>query len=113
MSHLTRRTIIAGASASAAASLAGCVSSNPNPVIYASTVAPPAPPAYPPTDAADAIAPNYNEVYAERRDGNFIVPAVNLAQINSAFLRKNIAFATKEAPGTIIIDPASHYLYHV
>lgn len=113
MSHLTRRTIIAGASASAAASLAGCVSSNPNPAVYASAVSPPAPPAYPSAGGTDAIAPNYSEVYAQRSDGNFIVPAVNTGQINSAFLRKNIAFATPEAPGTIIVDPANHYLYHV
>jgi lipoprotein-anchoring transpeptidase ErfK/SrfK len=41
------------------------------------------------------------------------VPAIKLAQIDSAFLRKNVSYDTKEAPGTIVVDPANHYLYHV
>jgi lipoprotein-anchoring transpeptidase ErfK/SrfK len=106
MSSLTRRTIITGASASAAATLAGCVNSNPNPAIYASAVTPP-------PDTADAIEPRYNEIYAAVSDGKFVVPATNLAQIDSAFLRKNVAYATPESTGTIVVDPANHYLYHV
>jgi lipoprotein-anchoring transpeptidase ErfK/SrfK len=113
MSFLTRRTIIAGASASAAATLAGCVSSNPNPAINAAALSPP-PPASPANSAmADVIEPRYNEIYGEVKDANFTVAAVNLAQVNSAFLRKNIAYETNEQPGTIVIDPANHYLYHV
>jgi lipoprotein-anchoring transpeptidase ErfK/SrfK len=108
MTILTRRTIIAGASASAAATLAGCVSSNPNPAIYAAAVPPPSQ-----TAASDAIEPRYNEIYASAKDGNFIVPAVNYSQVDSAFLRKNVAYSTNESPGTIIIDPTNHYLYHV
>jgi lipoprotein-anchoring transpeptidase ErfK/SrfK len=107
MSFLTRRTIIAGASASAAATLAGCGNSNPNPAINAAVVTPAQ------SAASDIIEPRYSEIYSERKDGNFIVPAVNLAQVNPAFLRKNIAYATKEGPGTIVVDPANHYLYHV
>jgi lipoprotein-anchoring transpeptidase ErfK/SrfK len=110
MPPLSRRTIIAGVSASAAASLAGCVNSNPNPAINAAALTPPPPP---PGGAADAIEPNYNAIYAEAKDGNFIVPAVNYSQVNSNFLRKNIAYATREAPGTIVIDTGNHYLYHV
>jgi lipoprotein-anchoring transpeptidase ErfK/SrfK len=111
MSVLTRRTMIAGASACAATSLAACASSNPNPAINAAAVAPPPSPAHP--AMADAVEPNYSAVYAEVKDGDFTVPAVNLAQVDPAFLRKNIAYETKEAPGTIVIDPANHYLYHV
>jgi lipoprotein-anchoring transpeptidase ErfK/SrfK len=113
MSILTRRAMIAGASASAAACLTGCVSSNPNPSINAAALAPP-PPASPAHSAmADAIEPQYNEIYAETKDADFAVPAVKFAQVDSAFLRKNIAYETKEAPGTIVIDPPNHYLYHV
>src|SRR5215831_3750721 len=110
MTSLTRRTVIAGASASAAATLAGCVSSNPNPAIYAAAVPPPSPAQ---AAASDAIEPRYNEIYAAVSDGKFTVPAINLAQIESAFLRKNVAYSTNESPGTIVIDPANHYLYHV
>ncbi len=112
MPTLTRRTVIAGVSASAAASLAGCTSTNPNPGINAAAATPaPLPPG--PAGAADAIEPNYNAIYAEVKDGSFVVPAVNYSQVNSAFLRKNIAYSTPESAGTIVVDPANHYLYHV
>jgi lipoprotein-anchoring transpeptidase ErfK/SrfK len=111
MSILTRRTMIAGVSASAAATLTGCVSSNPNPAINAAAVSAPPSPAQ--TAMADAVAPRYDEIYSEVKDGEFIVPTVKLSQVNSAFLRTNIAYATREAPGTIVVDPANHYLYHV
>jgi lipoprotein-anchoring transpeptidase ErfK/SrfK len=44
-------------------------------------------------------------------DNQFRVPAVKLSQVDPAFLRRTVYYPTSEAPGTIIIDPASHYLY--
>ena len=111
MSILTRRSILAGVSASAAASLAGCVSSNPNASVAAAI--PPSAPQSPSPAVANAVSPNYNDVYGEVKDANFTVPAVKLSDVNSSFLRTNIAYDTKEAPGTIVVDPANHYLYHV
>jgi lipoprotein-anchoring transpeptidase ErfK/SrfK len=114
MPILTRRTILAGASASAAASLAGCVSSNPNPAINVAALPPPPPsPPSHPSAAADAVQPDYKNIYGEVKDGAFTVAAIKLSDINPAFLRTNVAYVTKEAPGTIVVDPASHYLYHV
>jgi lipoprotein-anchoring transpeptidase ErfK/SrfK len=111
MSRLTRRMFIAGASVSAATSFAGCVSTNPNPAIHAGVSPAPQPPA--PQVLADAIEPKYSEIYGEVRADPFTVPAVKFGQIDPAFLRKNISYATNQAPGTIVIDPANHYLYHV
>jgi lipoprotein-anchoring transpeptidase ErfK/SrfK len=62
---------------------------------------------------SDAIEPRYSAIYGEMRDGEHVVPAVKLSQINPQFLRKNVAYATKEPSGTVIVDPASHYLYFV
>jgi hypothetical protein len=59
---LSRRKLIAGASASAAAGLAGCANTNSNPAVNAAV--------------ADAVGPNYDVIYAERKDGAFIIPAV-------------------------------------
>jgi lipoprotein-anchoring transpeptidase ErfK/SrfK len=98
MVFLTRRSVIAGASVSAATCLAGCT--NPNPSLNAAVI-------------ANAVEPQYSSIYAEIKDGAFTVPAVNLAQIDSAFLRKNVSYANKEGPGTIVVDPANHYLYRV
>ncbi|MGI8569210.1 MAG: L,D-transpeptidase [Methylocella sp.] len=105
--------MIAGASASAASCLAGCVGTNPNPSLNAAAIpaAPPPPPANP--AMAEAMEPQDKEIYAEIKDAAFTVPAVKLAQVDPAFLRKNVSYDSKEAPGTIMIDPANHYLYHV
>jgi lipoprotein-anchoring transpeptidase ErfK/SrfK len=97
---LSRRKMIAGASASAAACLAGCVNTNPNAAVNAAAV-------------AGAVVPSYDGIYAEKKDGAFIIPAVQYGQIDSALLRTNVTYATKESPGTIVIDPANHLLYHV
>lgn len=108
MPLLTRRTLIAGASASAAASLAGCASTNPSPVIQSAALPPPA--SQPPSEA---VEPKYGDIYAEVKGEPYPVPAVKLSQIDPQFLRKTVSYSTKEPPGTIVIDPASRYLYHV
>jgi lipoprotein-anchoring transpeptidase ErfK/SrfK len=43
----------------------------------------------------------------------FPVPALNLAVVNPAFLRRRVAYAGGEDGGTIVVDPAAHYLYFV
>ena len=106
--------MLAGASVSLAAGLAGC-NSAPAPTITAAAVPvrpPPPPPATHPA-AADGGPLNYSAIYAETKDGQFNVPGVKLAQINPTFLRKSVVYATKEAPGTIVVDPGNHFLYHV
>jgi lipoprotein-anchoring transpeptidase ErfK/SrfK len=105
MSLLSRRKMITGASASAAACLAGCVNTNPNPAVNAAALSAPR--------AADAVLPNYSAIYAQINDGAFTIPAVQLGQIDSAFLRTNVAYASNDPPGTIVVDPANHLLYHV
>lgn len=52
---------------------------------------------------------HYGPVYGEP----FPVPALRLSQVNPAYLRAEVADPTGEAPGTIVIDPQSRYLYHV
>jgi lipoprotein-anchoring transpeptidase ErfK/SrfK len=113
MVFLTRRSVIAGASVSAATCLAGCASTNPNPSLNAAAIAASPLPSPANPAMADAIEPRYNEIYAEIKGDPFTVPGVNLSQVDSAFFRKNVSYATNEAPGTIVIDPANHYLYHV
>ncbi len=119
MFALTRRKMIAGVSAAVAGSLAGCSSSNSSSAINAAAVPvppPAAPPPPPPNEhlaAADSAAPKYNAIYGEVKDGAFTVPSVKLTQVDPTFLRKNVAYATNEAPGTIVIDPTNHFLYHV
>ena len=43
----------------------------------------------------------------------FPVPPVNIEQVGLPFLRHQVDYPTTEPPGTIVIDPAAHFLYHV
>jgi lipoprotein-anchoring transpeptidase ErfK/SrfK len=46
-------------------------------------------------------------------DDLYPVPAIKLSQIDAAFLRAKVPYDTAEEPGTIVVDPAGHYLYLV
>ncbi len=98
MTELTRRSFLVGAAATASVGLAAC-QSNP-----------------PPGPAAEAVDPQlsqYAAMYAPVYDEPFPIPGVDLSQINPVFLRRNVAYATTEQPGTIVVDPYARYLYHV
>lgn len=110
MSRHMRRAFISVCSAAVAASLGGCASVSNTPVVGAA-VAPVAPKPNP--VAASVAEPSAAGMYAEMRDGAFTVPAIKAGQLAPAYQRKSVAYATKEAPGTIVIDPANRYLYHV
>ena len=56
---------------------------------------------------------DYAAMYSGFQDGNFPVPAVKLSQIKKGFMRKLVDYQTVEQPGTIVIDPAARYLYHI
>src|SRR5262249_40410254 len=55
------------------------------------------------------IAQHYGTVSGER----FPVPAVNLRQIDQAFLIKTVSYDGAEEPGTIVINPDMRFLYLV
>jgi len=43
----------------------------------------------------------------------FPVAGVDTAEIDPAYLRREVAYATSQPPGTIVIDPREHFLYLV
>lgn len=114
MSRVTRRVLVAFAYTTAAACLAGCASTQTSPTLSVSAVAPP-----PPNDPVEQAGPEEaatvqgGDFYAQTKDAGFNVPALRAGQVDAAFLRKSVAYSTKEAPGTIVVDPARHYLYFV
>ena len=108
----SRRALLVGASSATALALAGCVSTTaPGPVAQIPAPPPPTPEATP--VAMAALQPKYSAMYGPVTGEPFPLPAVKLSAIDPAFLRKEVAYATKEPPGTIVIDPAHHYLYSV
>lgn len=55
----------------------------------------------------------YQAMYAPIDDDLYPIPGVDLTRINQNYLRKVVPYETSEAPGTIVIDPRSRYLYLV
>lgn len=56
---------------------------------------------------------DYHLMYAALSDEPHPVPAIPLSRIDPTYLRHDVAYDTYEAPGTIIVDPADHFLYYV
>jgi lipoprotein-anchoring transpeptidase ErfK/SrfK len=63
--------------------------------------------------AFPADAQVFAALYGPVRGEPFPIPAPPLSRINPAYLRARVAVRTREAPGTVIIDPRSRYLYLV
>ncbi|WP_185983743.1 L,D-transpeptidase [Aureimonas mangrovi] len=94
---LPRRGFIAGLGALA---LTGCVSTRPEPV----PVQPPAPPPPP------AVPLMYQAIY----DEPFPIPAIEPGEVDPAFWREEgVFYSGGEQPGTLVVDTAAKYLYHV
>ncbi|WP_243368974.1 L,D-transpeptidase [Microvirga solisilvae] len=55
----------------------------------------------------------YQAMYAPIDDDLYPIPGVDLSKVNHNYLRKVVPYATSEAPGTIVVDPANRYLYLV
>ena len=104
MKLIDRRVFLAGAGA---AGLVGCVS-QPRPQVVAQ-----APPVEAPGSDLGNVDPGYARMYAAIEGDRFPIPAVDLRQIDRAYLRRLVDYAVREQPGTVVIDPARRYLYLV
>ncbi|MDB5596168.1 MAG: L,D-transpeptidase [Hyphomicrobiales bacterium] len=63
--------------------------------------------------AAAPVDPAYQAMYGEIDSERFPVPAIDLTDIDPVFLRQEVSYSTAEQPGTVVIDPANHFLYLV
>ena len=59
------------------------------------------------------VDPMYVNMYAALPYEQFPIPAIDVSQVPPQFLRQQVAYQTMEMPGTILVDPAGHYLYLV
>lgn len=103
MGNFDRRQLLKGSALSvASAALAGCVSGQQQgaagPAIQ---IAPP------------VAGPASPAVYAAITSEPFPVPAVDVSSFEPEFLRTRVAYASSEAPGTIVIEPKKHFLYEI
>ena len=53
------------------------------------------------------------KVYGPLPDERFPIPAVDVSKIDPKYYRRTVRYDTKEAPGTIIVDPGNHYVYRI
>ncbi len=53
------------------------------------------------------------KLYGPVPDKKFVIPAVDVSKIDPKYYRRTVRYDTREAPGTIIIDPANYYVYRV
>lgn len=53
----------------------------------------------------------YIAMYSEVDDGQFVVPATDLSEVDERFLRQEVNYPSNEQPGTIIVDTNNRFLY--
>jgi lipoprotein-anchoring transpeptidase ErfK/SrfK len=101
-STISRRALLSGFASFIPLALAACSTSKP---IAFSAGNEPVP--------SKEFPPEVREMYRALPDERFPVPAVALDELDPRFVRKVIAYPTPEKPGTVIVDTAARYLYHV
>ncbi|WP_298951959.1 L,D-transpeptidase [uncultured Methylobacterium sp.] len=89
----TRRSLILGTPLL----VAGCVTHSPPPV----------------ADRRPPVDPGHLATYAALDGEPFPVPAVDISGLDPRFLRQEVAYATPEPPGTIVVDPSARFAYLV
>jgi lipoprotein-anchoring transpeptidase ErfK/SrfK len=88
--RLDRRSFVFGSAAGLSAlGLAGCVTSDD-------------------MNRAEAA-----KLYGPLPNEKFPIPAVDVSKINPKYFRQTVRYESKEAPGTIVIDPGKFHLYRI
>jgi lipoprotein-anchoring transpeptidase ErfK/SrfK len=88
--RLSRRSFLAGTGAGLGAlGLAGCVASD------------------------GALRAEAAKIYGPMPEEKFPIPATDISKVDPKYFRRTVPYETKEAAGTIIVDPANYYVYRV
>ncbi|MGB7287178.1 MAG: L,D-transpeptidase [Salaquimonas sp.] len=107
-SGLSRRRFLMGSASIAGLTVSGCTT--PNTQIK-----------LPNFFTGKANAPNGGAVaraeaevlYGARPNEKFPIPAVDLSKVDAKYYRREVTYASSEAPGTVIVDTRNFYLYLV
>lgn len=52
-------------------------------------------------------------LYGPAPEEKFPIPAADISKVDPKYYRRTVRYDTKEAPGTIIVDPGNYYVYRV
>lgn len=118
MPMLTRRNLLSGSAALASIGLAGCTTTATSGRVSPSAqLAVPAVPAVQTTSYAIVDGPinpsDYGMIYGQLDSEPFPVAKIDIKKFDPQFLRQDVTYTGSELPGTIVIDPDNHFLYHV
>ena len=101
-----RRRFLTIAAAAASATLAGCTT-QVSPIRMAAAAVPVIPP--PPRGRS----PELDQMYGAVNDGGYLIPAVPYTRLDPRYYRQRVVDPTGEAPGTVVVDTPSRFLYLV
>jgi len=88
--RLDRRTFLLGSAAGIGTlGLAGCVNSD------------------------GALRAEAAKIYGPMPSEKFPIPATDISKVDPKYFRRTVPYVTKEAAGTIVVDPANYYVYRV
>ena len=88
--HVSRRSFLVGSAVCfGALGLAGCATSD------------------------DLFRAEAMKSYGPMPDEKFPIPAIDVSKVATKYLRRTVQFESKEAAGTIVIDPKNFYVYRV
>jgi lipoprotein-anchoring transpeptidase ErfK/SrfK len=53
------------------------------------------------------------KLYGPVPDKKFPIPAADISKLDPKYYRRTVRFESKEAPGTIVVDPGNYYVYRI
>ena len=53
------------------------------------------------------------KAYGPMPDEKFPIPAVDISKVDPKYYRRTVSYESKEAPGTIVVDPSNFYVYRI
>jgi lipoprotein-anchoring transpeptidase ErfK/SrfK len=53
------------------------------------------------------------KIYGPVADKRFDIPAVDVSKLDAKYVRRTVRYDSKEAPGTIVVDPRNYYVYRM
>lgn len=100
---IDRRTFLVSAGAAA---LAGCTTTDPTVVVQRQVAMRPGA-----TVSRIDVPADVRAMYGPRPNERFPLPAADIAKVPPQYWRREVSNPTGEAPGTIVVDTATFYLY--
>jgi lipoprotein-anchoring transpeptidase ErfK/SrfK len=53
------------------------------------------------------------KLYGPVPDKKFPIPAADISKLDPKYYRRTVRYESKEAPGTIVVDPGNYYVYRI